>query len=399
MNRAIEPADLIAIIQQLLASSPAFMRDSLPDDIELLTTMAVQLKEYEEQLRPLLEYAEDCFNRFNSSYHDTEAVYNLLVVLKKFRLLVNIVQDMHEQALLALGKPQPVMQFINMLSKKIFAGCMDVIISNNVLFVDVSADGNNMPIVELMVNEDGGKTAKILDAHERNLRYAASIIRKALAWLALSVESITTLKQVVLSVHAQDTKCILSIKADATAAKKMLNVNNKNYRFGLNNLNRFDSRFAVEEGTGELLRVEAWSKPTIMSATRIENTPQLSSVSPQRFEQIIRDLIDKMGLEVVLTKQTRDGGIDIDAYDMRPIVGGRVIVQCKRYSNPVGVVAVRELAGVMHQEKASKGVIITTSGFTTDAKRFAEREGGRIELIDGEMLQRLLIAFDMVEGK
>jgi HJR/Mrr/RecB family endonuclease len=259
---------------------------------------------------------------------------------------------MHEQALLALGKPQPVMQFINMLSKKIFAGCMDVIISNNVLFVDVSADGNNMPIVELMVNEDGGKTAKILDAHERNLRYAASIIRKALAWLALSVESITTLKQVVLSVHAQDTKCILSIKADATAAKKMLNVNNKNYRFGLNNLNRFDSRFAVEEGTGELLRVEAWSKPTIMSATRIENTPQLSSVSPQRFEQIIRDLIDKMGLEVVLTKQTRDGGIDIDAYDMRPIVGGRVIVQCKRYSNPVGVVAVRELAGVMHQEKA-----------------------------------------------
>ncbi|WP_235192413.1 restriction endonuclease [Mycobacterium asiaticum] len=68
-----------------------------------------------------------------------------------------------------------------------------------------------------------------------------------------------------------------------------------------------------------------------------------------------------MGLEAKQTRASRDGGVDCIAYDTRPIFGGKVVIQAKRYKNTVGVSAVRDLFGTLQNEGASKGILVTTS--------------------------------------
>jgi restriction system protein len=76
------------------------------------------------------------------------------------------------------------------------------------------------------------------------------------------------------------------------------------------------------------------------------------------------------------------------AYDERPILGGKVVIQAKRYKHTVGVSAVRDLFGTMHNEGASKGILVTTSGFGKAAYEFAQ--GKPLELLTGSNLLYLL---------
>jgi restriction system protein len=89
-----------------------------------------------------------------------------------------------------------------------------------------------------------------------------------------------------------------------------------------------------------------------------------------------------------LTRSSRDGGVDAIAYDTRPILGGKVVIQAKRYKNVVGVSAVRDLYGTMMNEGANKGILVTTSNYGPDAYEFAKDKP--IELIDGGGLLYLL---------
>ncbi len=57
-----------------------------------------------------------------------------------------------------------------------------------------------------------------------------------------------------------------------------------------------------------------------------------------------------MGLETRQTQASRDGGVDCVAFNPRPIFGGKVVIQAKRYKNTVGVSAVRDLYGTMQNE-------------------------------------------------
>lgn len=65
----------------------------------------------------------------------------------------------------------------------------------------------------------------------------------------------------------------------------------------------------------------------------------------------------------------------------RPILGGKVVIQAKRYSHTVGVSAVRDLYGTMMNEGANKGILVTTSSYGPDAYDFCKDKP--IELIDG----------------
>jgi restriction system protein len=65
-----------------------------------------------------------------------------------------------------------------------------------------------------------------------------------------------------------------------------------------------------------------------------------------------------------------------------------VVVQAKRYKNTVGVSAVRDLFGTMQNEGASKGILVTTSGYGKAAFEFAN--GKPIELLSGSNLLYLL---------
>src|SRR3989454_319000 len=129
----------------------------------------------------------------------------------------------------------------------------------------------------------------------------------------------------------------------------------------------------------------------------LDQRPNLMDLIPSEFESLITNLFQKMGLETRLTQASRDGGVDCVAYDPRPIFGGKVVIQAKRYKNTVGVSAVRDLYGTMQNEGASKGILITTSGFGKASFEFAD--GKPIELLSGSNLLYLLSENAGVEAK
>ena len=123
-----------------------------------------------------------------------------------------------------------------------------------------------------------------------------------------------------------------------------------------------------------------------------EHNLDLSSLSPTEFERRIKSVLEKRGLSVRHVGGTADGGIDLEASSDDVIAGGRLIVQCKRYSPGTSVTVhdVRELYGVLIHNQANKAIIITTSGFTAAAQEFAK--GKPLELIDGDKLRQILEA-------
>ncbi len=82
-----------------------------------------------------------------------------------------------------------------------------------------------------------------------------------------------------------------------------------------------------------------------------------------------------MGFKGWNTREARDDGIDAVVINDNAMVGGQCIIQAKRYSRPVPVESVRALAGTMHDTKATKAILVTTSWFTTDGRAFADRPG------------------------
>ena len=93
-----------------------------------------------------------------------------------------------------------------------------------------------------------------------------------------------------------------------------------------------------------------------------------------------------------ITPATRDGGKDIIAtkYEMgKPVV---FYIECKRYGREqkVGVAAVQRLYGVQTDDKINKAVLVTTSRFTSVARRFAERQKTLIDLYDVDEFYALL---------
>ena len=110
------------------------------------------------------------------------------------------------------------------------------------------------------------------------------------------------------------------------------------------------------------------------------------------FEHLIRQVFEaefsSANGEVRVTQASRDGGVDAVIFDPDPIRGGKTVVQAKRYVNPVEVGAVRELYGTMLSEGAGKGILVTTSVFGPDARKFVQDKP--IVLIDGSNLLHLL---------
>ncbi|WP_052091881.1 restriction endonuclease [Paenibacillus sp. FSL H7-0357] len=114
----------------------------------------------------------------------------------------------------------------------------------------------------------------------------------------------------------------------------------------------------------------------------------LLEMDPFDFEHLVCNLFSKIGLESKLTRSSRDGGVDVIAFDPRPVFGGKYVIQAKRYKNTVEVAAVRDLYGTMMNENASKGILVTTSTYGPDARSFAKDKP--IELIDGRVLLHML---------
>jgi restriction system protein len=126
---------------------------------------------------------------------------------------------------------------------------------------------------------------------------------------------------------------------------------------------------------------------------------RVRSVSPERFEKLVLDLLLKLGYggafgSGIHLGRSGDGGID-GVIQQDKLGLDLIYVQAKRWQGNVGPSTVREFAGALSAHRADKGVIITTSSFTAEAKKDAERMAGRIALIDGAQLASLMYEFDL----
>ena len=125
----------------------------------------------------------------------------------------------------------------------------------------------------------------------------------------------------------------------------------------------------------------------------IDKRPNLLDLTPKEFEAFIQNLFAKMGFDTKLYQASGDGGIDCVAYDPHPITGGKFIVQAKLYTRTVAPTHIRDLWGTVQHEGATKGIMITTSGYGPDSYKFA---GGKpLNLIDGSGLLALCQQHDI----
>jgi len=110
----------------------------------------------------------------------------------------------------------------------------------------------------------------------------------------------------------------------------------------------------------------------------------MQEVHPRRFEELVAELFARMGYRVVLTPPARDGGRDIHAFQKGGVGTLLTLVECKRFSpdHKVGVGLVRALYGVVEAERASHGIIATTSSFTRGASQFQQNLTYRLSLRD-----------------
>jgi len=127
-------------------------------------------------------------------------------------------------------------------------------------------------------------------------------------------------------------------------------------------------------------------------ADDLSESSNLAAMDWEDFEHLIRELFEKefsySGGEVKITRASRDSGVDAVAFDPDPIRGGKIVIQAKRYTNTVGVSAVRDLYGTVLNEGATKGILVTTTDYGPDAYDFAK--GKPLTLLNGSNLLHLL---------
>ena len=114
------------------------------------------------------------------------------------------------------------------------------------------------------------------------------------------------------------------------------------------------------------------------------NPKLLYELSPRGFEEFVAEVLDRLGYQVTLTPASKDGGKDIYAARKDHLGSFLYIVECKQYApdRRVGVGLIRELNGVVQAERATAGILATTSFFTRGAKEFQTRLSNQIGLKD-----------------
>lgn len=176
-------------------------------------------------------------------------------------------------------------------------------------------------------------------------------------------------------------------------------------RYSIEDFERYLHEFqtsGIVNPEGEPIRQESKEERELVSGLVIasdevlgyieDNPNKINELSPREFEELVAELLARQGYEIQLTPITRDGGKDIYAARRDPLGTFLYIVECKKYAphRPVDVGVVRQLYGVVQEERVSGGIIATTSYFTKDAKEFRSRVQYQVSLKDYIDIQKWL---------
>lgn len=193
----------------------------------------------------------------------------------------------------------------------------------------------------------------------------------------------------------EETACILTMQTNKDDFIK-INLANVDPKSCFKNLKGVGSaRLFTMTPVAPLLRIDREDRRFVESydvADSIQEGDNLAAMDWQDFEHLIRELFEKefaqVGGEVKVTQASRDGGIDAVIFDPDPIRGGKIVIQAKRYTNTVGVSAVRDLYGTVLNEGANKGILVSTADYGADAYNFAQ--GKPLVLLNGGNLLHML---------
>ncbi len=155
---------------------------------------------------------------------------------------------------------------------------------------------------------------------------------------------------------------------------------------------------AAEGETPEELLARAYEnhKKEVLS----ELLEQVKKVSPRFFERLIVELLVRMGYGGSYREAAqaigRSGDEGIDGIIKEDRLGlDTIYLQAKRWKEPVSRPEVQKFAGALQGLRARKGVFITTSSFTKEARDYAERLDTKIVLIDGQRLVELMFEYNV----
>ncbi len=109
-----------------------------------------------------------------------------------------------------------------------------------------------------------------------------------------------------------------------------------------------------------------------MAGRKDEISARLAELAPERLEEIVRRLLDRIDLETVSSEQVSESSFDILARDERPLVGGVYLFHCiAAGEEAVDGPRVVGLGDTLRAVQANKAVLVTTGFFTDEAIRVA----------------------------
>ena len=127
---------------------------------------------------------------------------------------------------------------------------------------------------------------------------------------------------------------------------------------------------------------------------------KIKSCTPAFFENLVVELLVKMGyggsIKDAGKSIGKSGDEGIDGIIKEDKLGLDVIyIQAKRWEGSVGRPEIQKFIGALAGQGAKKGVFITTSKYTPDAREYQPKNDTKIVLIDGEQLAELMIDFNL----
>ena len=139
---------------------------------------------------------------------------------------------------------------------------------------------------------------------------------------------------------------------------------------------------------------------TISNDLAVDLLSKVMEQTPTFFEHLVVDLLVKMGYggsnsdAARVTQLTNDEGIDGIIYEDK-LGLDKIYLQAKRWTNPVGRPVIQQFAGALVGQNASKGVFITTSSYSKEARNYVAGLHQKIVLIDGNELAKYMIEYNV----
>ena len=143
-----------------------------------------------------------------------------------------------------------------------------------------------------------------------------------------------------------------------------------------------------------------YSYQDLRSSLAEELLEKVKSCSPSFFERLVVELLVKMGYGGSIKEagramgKTGDEGIDGMIKEDR-LGLDRIYIQAKRWQDSVGRPEIQKFVGALAGQGANKGIFITTSKFTQQAKTYSPKNDTKVVLIDGAELAEYMIDFDL----